>query len=528
MNLRAWGLVVAAAGATLAGAAEHRVRDVRFWPQGELTRIAIETTAEVPFKFDRLQNPDRIYFDLYGVAPRIHQEMLAVDGSVVRQIRIALTQPNVTRVVLDLAAPVEMSSSWLNSPSRLVIEVMRIGPGAPMAPAPQTPPVITPPERTPGTVISRKPVPLPPAHTRKATAPRPFLVAAQLPRLRPLPTAMALSGIRPPYGWKIPPAAPPPAVAAAKTYSEPAPAAKAAAPPVEAAAVRLAAPIAKSKPPVLAPEPPAAETASTPALEATPAKTTRSGATSLTRALGLKLRRVVLDPGHGGHDTGTISKGGLREKDVVLDVAKRLAVLIEERMGSEVVLTRDDDRFVPLEDRTAIANRHKADLFLSIHANSSAYRNVAGVETFYLNFSSSKSDLEVAARENASSSRSVHDLSDLVKKIALNDKLDESREFAARLQSAGYELAVKSHGKSIRNRGVKKAPFVVLIGAEMPSVLVEIGFMTNAREEALFRRSEHRDEIAEALFNGLSRYANTLSNFRVAQTGGKSPASGND
>lgn len=529
MTVRALVLILTAAG--VAPAAEYQLREVRFWPQGEFTRIAIETTGEVPFKYDRLRNPERIYFDFEGLSPRvIQQETLAVGDSIVRQIRIALTQPGVTRVVLDLAGYAEMSSSWLSNPSRLIIEVKRAGHTVPSVPVAQPqapdPPSIKGPAANYAT--TRKPAPLPPPRGAKATQPAVFLSASQLPRVRPQPTAIALNGISAPMDGRSTPAAPPPPVVS-KPSTPPAPG-TAAEQPRTVAAVAPAGALHKSKAAATENTAPSAlpEPASVRGLEATPAKANRSGATSLTRALGLKLRRVVLDPGHGGYDTGTISKGGLREKDIVLDVAKRLAVLIEERMGSEVVLTRDDDSFVALEDRTEIANRHEADLFLSIHANSSSYRGAAGVETFYLNFSSSKSDLEVAARENASSSKSVHDLSDLVKRITLSDKREESREFAGRLQSAGYELAVRSHGKSIRNRGVKKAPFVVLIGAEMPSVLVEIGFLTNSREEALFRRSEHRDEIAEALFKGLSRYAATLSNFRVAQTGGKSPSTGND
>ena len=254
-------------------------------------------------------------------------------------------------------------------------------------------------------------------------------------------------------------------------------------------------------------------------LDARPAQQTRLGDRSLTRALGLKLRRVVIDAGHGGHDTGTISRSGLKEKDLVLDVALRLGALIEERLGSEVVYTRSDDTFIPLEDRTAFANRQKADLFLSIHANSSPAKSAAGMETFYLNFTTSKDDLDVAARENASSEKSIHDLSDLVRRITLQDKVEESREFASRVQTAGFELTAKTHGR-VRNRGVKKAPFVVQIGARMPSVLVEIGFLTNTKEESLMKKAEHRTKIAEALFKGVSRYADSLSHFRVAQTSG--------
>lgn len=254
-------------------------------------------------------------------------------------------------------------------------------------------------------------------------------------------------------------------------------------------------------------------------LIATPAKTNRGGGRSLTRVLGLKIGRVVLDPGHGGRDTGTIGPTGLREKDVVLDVSKRLGKLIEDRMGSEVVLTRSKDITVPLEARTRAANEKRADLFLSIHVNASRYKSVNGVECFYLDFTQSRADLEVAARENAGSSKSIHELSDLVRKIALDDKIQESRDFASSIQTSVHELARQTNAKA-RNRGVKKAPFVVLIGAQMPSVLVEINFISNPREEALLKRADHRQHIAEALYEGISSYAATLSHFQVAQAAG--------
>jgi len=237
----------------------------------------------------------------------------------------------------------------------------------------------------------------------------------------------------------------------------------------------------------------------------------------MIRVLGLKVGRVVLDPGHGGHDTGTIGPGGLREKDLVLDVSQRLGRLIEERMGSEVIYTRSDDTFIPLERRTDIANEAKADLFLSIHANSSPLRSAAGVETFYLNFTTSKSALDLAARENAGSQMSVYELQELLQKIALKDKVEESREFASRVQSALYTLSARTADSRSKDRGVKKAPFVVLIGASMPSVLAEIGFISNAHDESIMRREDYRQRTAEALYKGLSGYANSLSHFQVAQ-----------
>ena len=224
---------------------------------------------------------------------------------------------------------------------------------------------------------------------------------------------------------------------------------------------------------------------------------------------------MVIDAGHGGHDVGTTGLTGLLEKDLVLDVALRLGKLVEQRMGAEVVYTRQDDTFVALEERTAIANRSHADLFLSIHANSSPIKAVAGVETFYLNFTSSADALDVAARENASSQKSVFELRDLIQSISLHDKIEESKEFAGDIQRTMQANEVK-YIPSAKDRVIKKAPFVVLIGAQMPSVLSEIGFMSNPKEEALLKRPDHRQQIAEALYKGLARYSDSLSHIQVA------------
>ena len=239
-------------------------------------------------------------------------------------------------------------------------------------------------------------------------------------------------------------------------------------------------------------------------------------ASSLTRALGLKVNRIVIDAGHGGHDQGTSGPGGLLEKNLVLDVALRLGKLIEQRMGAEVVYTRSDDTFIPLEERTAIANRNHADLFLSIHANSSPAPEVAGVETYYLNFTNSPDAMNVAARENAISDKSVFELKDLIQKISLHDKIEESKQFAGSVQTSLQTFTARSF-PSARNRGVRKAPFVVLIGASMPSILAEIGFLTNSRQEALLSRPEYRQKLAEALYRGVQSYNQTLSHFEVAR-----------
>jgi N-acetylmuramoyl-L-alanine amidase len=243
---------------------------------------------------------------------------------------------------------------------------------------------------------------------------------------------------------------------------------------------------------------------------------TKAGSRTLTRALGLKIGKIVIDPGHGGHDTGTIGPTGLEEKNVVLDVALRLAKILRQETSSEIILTRSTDVFIPLEERTAIANEKGADLFISIHANSSRDESARGIETYYMNFTSDPGALEVAARENATSQESVHELRDLIQKIALTEKVDESRDFAVDVQRAVYARLERATGAQ-KNRGVKKAPFVVLIGANMPSVLAEISFLSNPRDERLLKRADYREKIAQALARGIVAYGQSLGGIKVAQ-----------
>jgi len=263
-------------------------------------------------------------------------------------------------------------------------------------------------------------------------------------------------------------------------------------------------------------------TATTPdaqVLEVHEAEPTATGERSLVRALGLKIGRIVIDPGHGGHDSGTVGPDGLQEKDVVLDVGLRLGKLLLQRLGAEVTYTRSTDVFIPLETRTAIANKAQADLFVSIHANSSKDESARGVETYYLNFTSSPDSLDVAARENAVSEKSIHELQDLVKQITLKDKLDESREFAADVEHSLYTGVTHDDAmnEGMKDRGVKKAPFVVLIGANMPSILTEISFVSNPDDARQLREGAYRQRIAEALYAGIAKYIAGLSSMRLAQ-----------
>jgi N-acetylmuramoyl-L-alanine amidase len=487
----------------------HHVTAVRFWSLDGVTRVAIETDGDFQVKSDRLDNPDRLFFDLKGTKPTLGRKgmtTIPVSDHFVRQIRVAEPQDGVTRVVLDLETSVESTISRLDNPSRLIIELRAAGsaPETSKEPAAKEPATVAPQllqpipapkpvERRQFTPPPPRPVAIPAVITQEASLDPPPVLHARRSGAPLVPSALAVTDKPGP-----PPASPVAMAVLAK--------------PVSAS---VSAPINDS--PGIGNVVPTGVPTASPIETALPAKRNSSGDRSMIRVLGLKVGRIVLDPGHGGHDTGTVGPQGLREKDLVLDVAQRLGRLIETRMGSEVIFTRSDDTFVPLERRTEIANEAKADLFLSIHANSSPLRSAAGVETYYLNLTTSRSALDLASRENSGSQMTVYELQGLLQKIALKDKVEESREFASRVQTALYTLSAKTTDARSKDRGVKKAPFVVLIGASMPSVLAEIGFISNTHDESVMRREEYRERTAEALYKGISNYASSLSHFQVAQ-----------
>ncbi len=235
---------------------------------------------------------------------------------------------------------------------------------------------------------------------------------------------------------------------------------------------------------------------------------------SMARQLGLSVSRIVIDPGHGGHDPGAKGKGGITEAELVLDVSLRLEKLLEKVPGVAVILTRHTDDFVALPERTAIANREGADLFLSIHANASPNDQAHGVETYFLNFANNLSAAAVAARENATSGQAMGALPDFVRAIALNNKLDESRDFATLVQQTLVER-LGAANKGVKDLGVKQAPFVVLIGASMPSVLAEISFLTHEQEAKLLKNGPYRQRIAEALFDAVRQYQGSLTSVQT-------------
>ena len=511
---------------------EHKglplVTSLRYWSTPDYTRIAIDVGDEIKYEAGRVPSPDRIYFDLHGsrLASELMGKSYDVHDGLLKKVRVAQYKTNMTRVVLEVDNLAEYSAFLLPNPYRLIIDVHGRKPAvraqtakAQDADSDENSNSLTgvPQSRTAknqSRTLSVRP---------KETAPAPATASLDV----------AHTQIAAPKKPVLPPRAEVPLQTSDLDLSEIASLSddpqqvKATSKPTSGPVVET---ITKREAEhELGPENATSTlTASRKTLpkkgKAKPATTlanvheaapTADGDLSLIRALGLKIGRIVVDAGHGGHDTGTIGPNGLLEKDLVLDVALRLGKLLQDKLGADVVYTRKDDTFIPLETRTAIANQNQADLFISIHANSSRDPSARGVETYYLNFTRSPEALEVAARENAVSETSVHDLQDLVKKIALKEKIDESREFASTVQKSLYAgEAAKNPG--VKNRGVKKAPFIVLIGANMPSILAEISFVSNPTDERKLRTPEYRQRIAESLYRGVTRYAQGLSGVKVA------------
>ncbi len=451
---------------------------MRRWVGPNYSRIVIGIEGEVKFDTTRLSNPDRIVLDLQNsrLSPALGAKTFPVEDGYLRQIRVAQFSAGVTRVVLDVEKIEDYSVFSLPNPFRLVIDVH----GAPqtqMAKAVK-PPTSPSPEGRKTEKVQTPPTPANPAATNHVE------------------TAVKFGPTSPPT--------------VAKTKGEEHTKAE----EKEKTTATLNPPAAPEKPKHTKEE---AEVANPPAAPVIrPAAPTQSGSRTLTRALGLKIGRIVIDPGHGGHDTGTIGPTGLEEKNVVLDVSLRLKKLLEKDTGCDVIMTRSDDTFIPLEERTAIANEKGADLFISVHANASSDKSARGIETYYLNFTSNSDALEVAARENAASQESMHQLQDIIKKIAMTEKIEESQDFAKQVQREVYARVTKTSGAQ-RDRGVKKAPFVVLIGANMPSVLAEISFLTNPSDERLLKRPDYREKIATALYDGIVEYLKSLGEVKTVQ-----------
>ena len=517
-----------------------KVSRIRTWNADIYTRIVIDIGSKVKYQAARISEPDRIYFDIEGAkvsSALLHKSIDVDTGGFLKNIRVAQNQSGVVRVVLEVNRVSDYSVFLLPDPYRLVVDVYGTSAAAEEAARNTAPPPgPTTADQTPAKVEQ------PAKETVVKASPKPTEKAAAKSAPTPSGNASAAQTIA-----QSTPAPADPADAVAET--EPAPqkassnlgknlqkstvagsgkgmttqdsesnnstmsaAATPANPEIFPLPVRPASPKKSGR---------ATKSAHDQAEEMGPPATpelTRDGQHSLTRALGLKIGRIVIDPGHGGHDTGTIGPTGLMEKDLCLDVALRLGKIIQQRLPSaEVVFTRNDDTYIPLERRTEIANQARADLFISVHANSSQDHQARGIETYYLNFTGSSDAMEVASRENALSENSVHDLQDIVAKIARNEKIEESRDLATMIQDS-LSKRMENINRGARNRGVRKAPFVVLIGADMPSVLAEISFLSNPGDEKWLKNPENRQRVADGLYRGIETYLQSTNSLTSNQS----------
>jgi N-acetylmuramoyl-L-alanine amidase len=495
-----------------------RVTGIRHWSTPDYTRVAIDVESDVKFSSQRIATPARIFFDLSGtkLASTLVGKSFDVDDGFLKKVRVAQFAPGRTRVVLEVDNLSDYDAFLLPNPYRLIIDIHGKNGRAKHKEAgetslPEEARVVAP--KLAGEAgsnsLATKSTDLAPAAPQTAVVKR--VVDADDDDDADVPASeSAKQNVRVVKKELVTSRN---VVASKKVIDNDLESQSDGLDSGAPDAVRGKAVGSRHRGTTRTLASGRAGSASD--LDIREAKPTASGDRSLIRALGLKIGKIVIDPGHGGHDTGTIGPNGLEEKDLVLEVSRRLGKLLETRLGAEVVYTRKDDTFIPLETRTAIANQARADLFVSIHANSSHDPDARGVETYYLNFTSSPEALEVAARENAVSEKSIYELQDLVKKIALKEKIEESREFAGDVQASLHSgLAVKS--PAIRDRGVKKAPFIVLIGANMPSILAEISFVSNPTDEHRLATSEYRERIAESLYRGIAKYVNGLSGVKVA------------
>jgi N-acetylmuramoyl-L-alanine amidase len=474
------------------------IRRISATAAADSTRVIIDLDDLVQYSSARIRNPDRIFFDLH--AARLTRELahqdIHVEGNLLAGVRVAQNHAGVVRVVLAVNGVKDYTATLLSNPAQLVVDLY-----------PNTKTDLVRSAKVKTGPVEEPHVDAAAVRDERSSSAAPVTaVAANVE-----PDGSANAGATKPFYGPVQPPLPPASSRSAAVDTSATPSSTKSAGSKSRAKALKATTIKPDHHPVTAAQP------------------TRDGHDTLTRTLGLKIGRIVIDAGHGGYDTGTIGPSGLMEKDLCLDIALRLGKIIQQRLpGAEVVFTRSDDSFIPLEERTRVANEAKADLFISIHANSSHDHAARGIETYYLNLKGSPDAMEVAARENATSQENIHDLEDLIKKITQSEKIDESREFASDIQESLAKRILKTN-RNVKDRGVRKAPFVVLIGADMPSILTEISFLSNPADEQLLKKPEHRQKVAEGLYQGVASYLQSLNSMTVnlpAKSGENAVASG--
>lgn len=487
--------VAAAASAASPGAIVAQITEIRFWSTLDYTRVVIDLDRDVPFTHNEVDHPYRIYLDFSRtiLSAAVKGKNFAVGDSYLDRIRVGQYQLDVARVVLDFKQKGALTVFTLYDPFRVVVDIRDLGKGQSL-------------------------------DERKRRLARLYRESQDQAKSDDKPREQSADkSVTAPSAGK-PSATPAPAGATTATSPDPktpakpaSPAAKPAAQPPAPAGASADKPAAERPKPAgsgTLPQPSAGEPGSAGPLP--PPKPNLDGRRSLTRILGMKVGKIVIDPGHGGKDTGSIGYGGIREKDVTLAIAKKLKAELESRLNIEVLLTRETDVFMPLEQRTAMAGVENADLFISLHANASNDSKAAGIETFYLGLTRDSRTQLLAAVENASAQQNLSQLEDVIKKITMYEKVNESRDFATKVHRKMIG-AVRKLEPSVRDRGVKKAPFVVLIGTDIPAILLEIGFISNKREAQIISQTDSQSRVAQSISLGIEDYLASLGTLARAR-----------
>ncbi len=447
------------------------VLPVKYWSSDNYTRVVIKASGAVTYREELLEEigkqPRRLYIDFQNsyIEPRYRSPVPIEDG-LLKRVRTGQYSPDTVRVVLDIESISSYKIFSLPDPFRVVIDVKGDRVAAPS-------------QRQ--SVVARQ--------TTRQSSPRIQIPSPQpiRPKVKPPITGVPSQIERRTEGTAV-------AVAPAQSGSDSPESSVEEKQTVDAVVVLRD---HKKSPPHLS-------SASTRPQK--PDTIASSPPISLAQQLGLGVRTIVIDPGHGGKDPGAIAFG-MKEKDIVLKVAKSLGTQLVQKYNAKVILTREDDRFLPLEERTAIANTNDADLFISLHVNAHPSPKVSGFETYFLNLSTSEEAMRVAARENATSTHQMSDLQDILSEIMQNSKINESARLAQQVHSS-IESGMNSKPYVLKDMGVKQAPFYVLIGAEMPAILIELAFISNPRDAQLLANNQFIEILTQQISDGVLEYIN--------------------
>jgi len=474
----------------VAHAASSEVKELRYWSGPEYTRVVIELDSLVDFSINRLGSPDRIYIDVNGsVLPSSVKSELRVNDGLIGSIRAGQYQASTVRVVMDMADQVEYNVFRLSAPERVVLDVYKpVAKDFSPKPAGQKIDVVQAAIET--TVRPVAPTTIQSGNAGGNIDPRSLELIRK--RVRELAKIKATDA---------------PKEEPAESPVEPA-----AAPVVGSASI-----VSPAHTPASEPERPSAVAKAEPLTNKTKVLSVRG----TNEANAFKRYKVVIDAGHGGKDPGAIAYG-LEEKDIVLDIAKRINEELGRRNDVEIILTRSTDVFLELSERTDIANQRDADLFVSIHANASRNTRARGLETYVLNWTDDDESMKVAARENQISPQKMYEAQSeigiMLASLSLQSKRDYSLDLARDIQDSLY-ASVANHYKGTSDNGVKQALFYVLFGAKMPSVLVEVSYLTNESEARRIKSSTYRTYIAKGVANGITKFLSQPDNLpqRIAK-----------